>query len=77
MFPGMPDFKSSPEELKTKILAQAQNILMVKFNSEYQKMQLMISTKEISGKDAKWPDAPSTEKIIKEADKLYRYLNKK
>ena len=78
MFPGMPDMKPSTEELKSKILNQAQSILMVKFNSEMQKIQMMVGQKEITTMDAKanWPKPPTTEDIIKEAHKLYKYLSK-
>ena len=77
MFPGMSDMKVPPEELKTKLLVQAQNILLVKFNSEYQKIQMMVRGKEITAGEATWPTPPSTEQIIKEANKLYQYLYKK
>lgn len=67
----------NPYTTRAGLLGQAEHILNNKFNFEKDKLYLLIDKTGKSPNDVKWPEPPTTEEIIAEAEKLYQFVNKK
>tara|TARA_B100001250_G_C19777178_1_gene780123 strand:+ start:631 stop:843 length:213 start_codon:yes stop_codon:yes gene_type:complete len=68
---------ANPYDLRAGLLGQAQGILEHRFHSNLQEIREKIELGIIDPKTVTWPAAPSTEDIIEEATKLYRFVQTK
>ena len=67
----------NPYTTRADLLSQAEHILNNKFNNEKDKLYILIDKTGKSPTDVTWPNPPTTEEIIAEAEKLYQFVNKK
>ncbi len=68
---------ANPYDLRAGLLGQAQGILEHSFHSKRQEIREKIEHGIIDPKTATWPEAPTTEDIIEEAIKLYKFVQTK
>jgi len=65
---------SKPFELRAGLLGQAEGILNHRYHHEYEKLRYLCDRNLIDPKTVTWPTPPSSEDIITEAEKLYRFV---
>ena len=65
---------NNPYSLRAGLLGQAQNILDRKYHSEIETLRRKIELKVLDAKKVTWPDPPTSEDIITEAEKLYKFV---
>jgi len=71
---------SSPYEMRSQLLHQAQNILQVRYESRMQQYHVLVQQAIKNGDDAskvKLPETPNQEEILKVASDLYEFVKKK
>ena len=68
---------ANPYGLRAGLLGQAQGILDHKFHSQIDELRQKIELGIIDPKTVVWPEPPSTEDIIHEASKLYKFVQTK
>ena len=73
---------ATPYELRAQLLKQAEGLLIHKFRTEYDLVRenIHISLKKDPNFDhttVKYPESPTTEDIIAEAEKLYKFVQTK
>ena len=68
---------SNPFELKAGLLGQAEGILQTRYNQAYERLRYLCDRDMVNPKTVVWPDPPSTENIIAEAEKLYKFVQTK
>ena len=73
---------ATPYELRAQLLRQAEGILMHKYQREYDKVRENLLMKRDNDPlfdvdTVSYPKYPSTEDIINEAEKLYRFVQTK
>ena len=73
---------ATPYELRAQLLKQAEGLLIHKYRTEYDQVreEIHISLKRDPNFDftsIKYPTMPTTEDIIVEAEKLYRFVQTK
>ena len=64
-------------EIRQGLLGQAQGILSDKFNAEYTKTMFLLEQGVLNPKTVAWPEPPSSDEIIVEAEKLYKFVQTK
>ena len=64
-------------ELRQGLLGQAQGILSDKFNAKHNKMMFLLEQGVLNPKTVTWPEPPTTEAIVAEAEKLYKFVQTK
>ena len=64
-------------ELRQGLLGQAQNILSDKFKAKHNRMMFLLEQGVLNPKTVTWPEPPSTEAIVAEAEKLYKFVQTK
>ena len=64
-------------ELRQGLLGQAESILNHRFNSEHNKVMFLLDKGVLNPKTVTWPEPPSTDDIILEAEKLYKFVQTK
>tara|TARA_Y100000593_G_C4267140_1_gene315383 strand:- start:1017 stop:1229 length:213 start_codon:yes stop_codon:yes gene_type:complete len=67
----------TPYTLRAGLLSQAEKILAQKYHQKYDRIRYMCDRDLIDPKTVTWPDPPTTEEIILEAEKLYRFVQTK
>ena len=67
---------SSPYELRASLLSQANEILNHIYHTKVEELRFKIE-KNLIGPDSSWPEAPTSDDIIKEAEKLYTFVQTK
>ena len=67
----------TPYTLRAGLLSQAEKILTDRYHTEYEKIRYLCDRDMIDPKTVTWPTSPSTEDIIAEAEKLYRFVQTK
>jgi len=65
---------NTPYSLRAGLLSQAEHILMTKYQTEYEKVRYLLDRDLIDPKAVAWPKAPTTEEILAEAEKLYKFI---
>ena len=65
---------SNPYSLRAGLLGQAQNILDHKYHSEIETIRRKIELQVLDAKKVTWPEPPTSDDIIAEAEKLYRFV---
>ena len=73
---------ATPYELRAQLLKQAEGLLIHKYRTEYDQVreEIHISLKRDPNFDftsVKYPTMPTTEDIIVEAEKLYKFVQTK
>ncbi len=68
---------ATPYELRAQLLLQAEGILMHKHNEETKRIQYLVHEGHLDVKTVTYPEFPTTEAIIEEAEKLYRFVQTK
>ena len=68
---------SKPFELRAGLLGQAEGILTSRYHQEYERLRYLCDRNLIDIKTVTWPTPPTTEDIVAEADKLYKFVQTK
>ena len=68
---------ANPYDLRAGLLSQAQDILGHKYHSRIDHLRTQIELGVLDPKTVTWPDAPTTEDVIIEAAKLYKFVQTK
>ena len=71
---------STPYELRQSLLHLAKNILDNKYNSKVMRYHSQVDfcrSQNMDPSKVQEPDPPTTEEIIKESEKLYKFILKK
>ena len=68
---------TNPYDLRAGLLGQAQQILDHKFHCQVDELKQKIELGISDPKSISWPEAPTTEDIIEEASKLYKFVQTK
>ena len=61
------------EKNRIQLLAQAERILVNKYTVDYERVRYLIDRGLVDPMEVNWPDPPSSENIIEEARKLYKF----
>ena len=67
----------NPYTTRADLLSQAEHILHRKYEDAKDRLYILIDKTGKNPSEVKWPDPPTTEEIIAEAEKLYQFVNKK
>ena len=67
----------NPYDLRAGLLGQAQNILDHKYHSEVEAIRRSVEFGIIDPKTVTWPNPPTSDDIITEAKKLYKFVQTK
>ena len=68
---------SSPFALRAGLLSQAEGILEKRYRENYERLRYLCDRDMVNPKTVTWPDTPTTEAIIAEAEKLYKFVQTK
>ena len=68
---------ATPYELRANLLRQAEGLLVQNYNSKVDELRLLVHEGDLDVKTVTYPDFPTTEEIITEAEKLYRFVQTK
>ena len=68
---------ANPYDLRAGLLNQAQDILAHKYHSRIDNLRTLVDLGVLDPKTVTWPDAPTTEEVIAEATKLYKFVQTK
>jgi len=71
------NMSGNPYALRADLLNQAQGILLNQYHQEYEKIRYLCDRNLIDIKTVTWPTPPTTEDIVVEADKLYKFVQTK
>ena len=68
---------NTPYTLRAGLLSQAEQILTHRYHQEYDRIRYLCDRDMVDLKTIIWPAPPTTEDIISEAEKLYRFVQTK
>ena len=68
---------ASGYDIRAALLAQAQAILENQFQVRYETLRYLCDRDMVNPKEIQWPEMPTTENILAEAEKLYDFVKKK
>ena len=68
---------ANPYEIRQGLLGQAEHILNTKYESQQQQLLFLLDRGVLNPKTVTWPEPPTTEEIINEAEKLYQFIQTK
>ena len=68
---------SKPFELRAGLLGQAQTILQNQYYQEYEKLRYLCDKDLLDATTVTWPKMPTSDEIIAEAEKLYKFVQTK
>ena len=68
---------SNPYSLRAGLLKQAQDILDHAYHSKMDNVRYQCDHDLINPKTVTWPEPPTTEQVLNEAEKLYTFIQKK
>lgn len=68
---------SNGYDLRAGLLAQAQTILEHQFQARYETLRYLCDRDIADPKTIDWPEMPTSEQILVEAEKLYTFVQKK
>ena len=71
------NMSGNPYSLRAGLLSQAEGILNHRYHNEYEKIRYLCDRNLIAIKTVTWPTPPTTEDIVAEADKLYKFVQTK
>ena len=67
----------TPYSLRAGLLSQAEGILNNRYHNEYEKIRYLCDRNLIDIQTVTWPTPPTTDDIVAEADKLYKFVQTK
>ena len=67
----------NPYELRAGLLGQAEGIVNAKYHAENERLRYLLDTGKIELSTVTWPTPPTTEDILAEAEKLYKFVQTK
>lgn len=67
----------NPYSLRAGLLSQAQDILQNHYHQELERIRYLCDRDFLDATTINWPTPPTTEDIVIEADKLYRFVQTK
>ena len=67
----------NPYALRAGLLSQAQGILQNQYHQELERIRYLCDRDLLDATTVTWPKMPTTEQIIAEADKLYKFVQTK
>ena len=67
----------NPYELRAGLLGQAEGIVNGKYHAENERLRYLLDTGKIELSTVTWPEPPTTEDILAEAEKLYKFVQTK
>ena len=65
---------NTPYSMRASLLSQAEHILMTKYQSECERVRYLCDRDFIDAKTVVWPKPPTTDEILAEAEKLYKFI---
>ncbi len=68
---------SNPYAIRAGLLSQAQEILQRQYHQEYERVRYLCDRDLVDPKTVAWPKMPTTEQILAEAEKLYKFVQTK
>ena len=68
---------SNPYQLRAGLLGQAEKILTHRYHQEYERIRYLCDRDMVDAKTVQWPNPPTSDQIIAEAEKLYAFVQKK
>lgn len=68
---------SNPYNIRAGLLSQAQDILINQYHQENERLRYLCDRDLIDPKTVEWPKMPTTEQILAEAEKLYKFVQTK
>ena len=67
----------NPYDLRAGLLGQAQAILQNQYHQEYERLRYLCDRDLLDLKTVTWPTMPTSDEIIAEAEKLYKFVQTK
>ena len=67
----------TPYALRAGLLKQSEQILTHRYHTEYDRIRYLCDRDAVDFKTITWPVPPTTEDIIIEAEKLYKFVQTK
>ncbi len=67
----------NPYDLRAGLLGQAQAILQNQYHQEYEKIRYLCDRDLVDVTTVTWPKMPTSDEIIAEAEKLYKFVQTK
>jgi len=71
------NMSGNPYSLRAGLLSQAQGILQNQYHQELERIRYLCDRDFLDATTVAWPTMPTTEDIIAEADKLYKFVQTK
>ena len=68
---------STPYELRAGLLKQAEEILMQRYHSALEAVRWKLDRNLVAPGDVTFPECPTTDDIVKEAERLYQFIQTK
>ena len=68
---------SNAYTIRAGLLSQAEGILMGNYHNEYERLRYLCDRDLVDPKTITWPTPPTTEDILVEAEKLYKFVQTK
>ena len=68
---------ANPYALRAGLLSQAEGILNHRYHQEYEKIRYLCDRQLVDIKTTTWPKPPTSDEIIAEAEKLYKFVQTK
>lgn len=67
----------NPYALRAGLLEQAQSILLNRYHQDYERIRYLCDRDLIDATTVTWPKMPTSDEIIAEAEKLYKFVQTK
>ena len=67
----------NPYDLRAGLLEQAQSILLNRYHQDYERIRYLCDRDLIDATTVTWPKMPTSDEIIAEAEKLYKFVQTK
>ena len=71
------NMSGNPYDLRAGLLGQAQAILQNQYHQEYEKLRYLCDRDLLDATTVTWPKMPTSDEIIAEAEKLYKFVQTK
>ncbi len=67
----------NPYALRAGLLEQAQSILLHRYHQDYERIRYLCDRDLLDATTVTWPKMPTSDEIIAEAEKLYKFVQTK
>ena len=71
------NMSGNPYDLRAGLLGQAQAILQNQYHQEYERIRYLCDRDLLDATTVTWPKMPTSDEIIAEAEKLYKFVQTK